>query len=153
MARMLGGELEIDKPPAPPAPAPAPAPAPDAADRLAAAIEAQTRVIERALTRVAAPPPVVAAEEPPPQLVPLAQRAIARAPKPKRTHAYQIIVQPNGQIRVERDGVARYQFVTQQDGRILVERDGVSCYQIDSQRDDAGLTTRLSLTPIAPEGA
>lgn len=167
MARMLGGELELDKTPEPPSPEPASAPAsasPDTtADRLAAAIEAQTRIIERALTRVAAPvvtpavtpvapPAVVAPTVRPPANVPsLMEMAMAR--------------QPKGPIdlRIERDGTSIRRMVSQ-GGRLIIEpskrdpatgriieftmlREGVATHAIRINVSGE-LATGVSITPI-----
>jgi hypothetical protein len=87
--------------------------------------------------------------------MPLAQRA-ARAPKPRQKHSYQLAVHRNGGelefITVARDGKPRYRFDMQPDGSMLVEREGRLCYEVSPQSDESGLITRLSVTPIGPDG-
>lgn len=165
MARMLGGELELDKTPEQPAPAPAPAPAPDTtADRLAAAIEQQTRIIERALTLVAAPAvmPAVTPVVPPAAAVSPAVRPPANVPS---LMEMAMARQPKGPIdlRIERDGTSIRRMVSQ-GGRLIIEpskrdpatgrilevtmlRGGVATHAIRISVSGE-LATGVSITPI-----
>ena len=170
LARAVGGEMEVAQPPPPVAPTQIAAPP---ADRMADAISELARALvlvvaprpaptPQATTPPAPPeppkapePPPTPIEEPQPISLSLAQRAASKAQKPR--HSYQLVAQRTDgaldAITVARDGKQRYRFEMQPDGTMLVERDGRLCYEVSPQSDDAGLITRLSLTPIAQEWA